>query len=64
MVSYVKLSIPFPKVEPPQIFPTFDDNLLTKLSVLNVDRKPEAPWIIRENNSIKFTDKIETYSKF
>lgn len=31
---------------------------------MNVERKPEAPWVLRENNSIKFTGKIETYSKF
>ena len=51
----VKLCIPFPKVEPPEIFPTFNVDLILKLSVMNVERKPEAPWILRENNSIKFT---------
>lgn len=37
---YLKLCIPFPKVEPPEIFPSFDRNLLSRLSVLNVERKP------------------------
>ncbi len=59
----LKLCIPFPKVEPPEIFPAFDNSLLMRLSVLNVERKPEAPWILRETNSIKFTDKIEVYSR-
>lgn len=54
----LKMCLPFPKVEPPEIFPTFDKSLLQRLSVLNVERKPEAPWILRETNSIKFTDKI------
>ena len=36
----LKLCIPFPKVEPPEIFPSFDKTLLERLSVLNVERKP------------------------
>lgn len=31
--------------------------------MLNVEKKPEAPWVVREHDSIKFTDKIETYSR-
>lgn len=37
---FLKLCIPFPKVEPPEIFPQFDSSLLQRLSVLNVERKP------------------------
>lgn len=36
VTTLLKLCIPFPKVEPPEIFPTFDSGLLVRLSVLNV----------------------------
>lgn len=36
VTTMMKLYIPFPKVEPPEIFPTFDSGLLVRLSVLNV----------------------------
>jgi hypothetical protein len=59
----LRLCVPFPKVEPPEIFPVFDKALLERLSVLNVERKPEAPWILRETNSIRFTEKMEEFSR-
>ena len=59
----MKLCVPFPKVEPPEIFPHFDQDLYLNWNVEEVEKKPEAPWIHREQNSIRFTEKIETYSK-
>lgn len=60
---FMKLCVPFPKVEPPEINPKFDPVLLQELHPRHIERKPEAPWILRENNSIKFTDKIERFSR-
>lgn len=51
----VKICVPFPKVEPPEIFPTFDDNLLKTLTIFGIEGKAEAPWIVKEDNIIKFT---------
>jgi hypothetical protein len=54
----VKPCVPFPKVEPPEIFPTFDDQLLCNFSIESIDRKPEAPWITKQENIITFTGKM------
>ena len=51
----LRLCIPYPKVEPPEINPHFDESLLINLNPKLIERKPEAPWILREENSIKFT---------
>ena len=54
----LNLCVPFPKVEPPEINPKYDSSLLKTLNPKLIERKPEAPWILREENSIKFTEKI------
>ena len=58
----LRLSAPFPKVEPPDINPKFESDLLKTLELEEIEKKPEAPWILREDNAVKFTDKVEKYS--
>lgn len=59
----MKICIPYPKVEPPDINPTFDKKLIETVNLNAMERRPEAPWILKENNTIKFTDKMEVFSK-
>jgi hypothetical protein len=59
----MKLCIPYPKVEPPDINPTFNTKLLQTVNLSTIERRPEAPWIFKEHNAVKFTDKMEVYSK-
>jgi hypothetical protein len=50
-----------PKINPPSLVPVFEKNILTELSPLSVENKPEAPWIRRNENQgdmIMFTDNI------
>jgi hypothetical protein len=53
----LKLCIPYPKVEPPEITPSFDKELL-KVDLNQLERRADAPWIYREKDSIKFTERI------
>jgi hypothetical protein len=36
---------------------------LKDIDVNWIERKPEAPWIVREMNSIKFTEEIRNFSR-
>lgn len=60
----MKLCIPYPKVEPPEINPSFDERLIREIDINQVERRADAPWIYREKDSIKFTDRIDVYSRF
>lgn len=54
----IRLCVPYPKVEPPEISPKFDEEVLKDVHVDAIEPKPEAPWILKEDNSIKFTEKM------
>lgn len=60
----LKICIPYPKVEPPEITPPFDTRLIHQIDLNEVERRVEAPWIYREKDSIKFTERIEVFSHF
>jgi hypothetical protein len=48
-------------VSPPQLVPQFDRTLVSEISPLSVENKPEAPWIRRneqQGDMIMFTDNI------
>jgi hypothetical protein len=52
----------FPKVEPPEITPEFDKQILLSLDPSHIENKPEAPWIRRADNScIMFTSNIQVF---
>ena len=58
----MRLSFSLPKINPPSLVPTFDMKLVTDLSPLSVENKPEAPWIRRneqQGDMIMFTDNIQ-----
>ncbi len=48
----------YPKVEPPEISTDFDSSALENFAFNSVEKKAEAPWVEKEGNSIKFTQKI------
>lgn len=47
-----------PKVEPPSLHPDYDTDLIYKFQITDVENKPEAPWIRRNNEGVIFTDNI------
>lgn len=43
----MKICIPYPKVEPPNISPVFNKSLIEEITLDYIDRRPEAPWIFK-----------------
>jgi hypothetical protein len=43
----IKICIPYPKVEPPDINPSFHPSLLATADLKLMERRPEAPWIFK-----------------
>lgn len=56
----MKLSLSFciPKIEPPNMQPEFQDSILKEFDVIDIENKPEAPWIKRTDDGIVFTDNV------
>lgn len=63
IVQRVKPSFSFPFVKPPNMIPAADDELLSEFEPLAFSCRPEAPWIRKWENGIKFTDEIQDDNK-
>ncbi|KRX04632.1 hypothetical protein PPERSA_04447 [Pseudocohnilembus persalinus] len=57
----LKLSFGLPKVEAPPIHPEYDIELVSQFQVTDVENKPEAPWIRRNQEGVIFTDNIQVF---
>jgi tetratricopeptide (TPR) repeat protein len=57
----IKPSFSLPRPRAPNIIPKVDDKILEELDPLKVPCNPEAPWIRREDNIIRFTEEISPY---
>lgn len=56
-------SFSFPFVKPPNMTPASDNSLLEEFAPFAIKCRPEAPWIKRCGNAIKFTDEIQDDTK-
>ena len=54
----MKPSFSFPFIKPPNMIPIVDPNYLSEIDISLIKPVPEAPWIKRAGNFIKFTDDI------
>lgn len=59
----VRLSFSFPFVKPPNIIPCVSDDILEEFQPFSFQCRPEAPWIKRCGNAIKFTEEIQNDSR-
>lgn len=50
-----------PKINPPSLHPQFDVSLLENFKITDIENKPEAPWIKRNQDGIIFTDNIQIF---
>ena len=53
-LSFCLPNIPFPNMEN-----TFDKNMIFDQDISVIENRPEAPWIIRNQSGVIFTDNIQ-----
>lgn len=57
----MRLSFCLPHISSPQMEPQFDEKLMDSITPNQVDNKPEAPWIRRNQEGIIFTDNVQYF---
>jgi len=50
-----------PELDPPELLPEFDHELLLEFLAKNIECKPEAPWITRNSNGVVFTTNVQVF---